>query len=54
VTLPHPKVDADVAEPASANTVAKLSLGIADNHAEDFADQSDCNPSCRLPWALVV
>lgn len=30
---PHPKIDAYIAAPASANTVAKLSLGIGDNQA---------------------
>lgn len=30
---PHPKIDAYIAAPATANTVAKLSLGIADNQA---------------------
>lgn len=32
-TSPHPPVDAYVVAPATANTVAKLALGIADNHA---------------------
>ena len=30
---PHPKIDVFVAAPASANSVAKLALGIADNQA---------------------
>ena len=30
---PHPKIDVYVAAPASANTVAKLALGLADNQA---------------------
>ena len=30
---PHPKVDAYAVVPASANTVAKLALGIGDNQA---------------------
>lgn len=30
---PHPRVDLYVVAPATANTVAKLALGIADNHA---------------------
>jgi Flavoprotein len=30
---PHPKADVIVAAPASANTIAKLALGIADNQA---------------------
>jgi hypothetical protein len=32
-TSPHPSADCFVAAPASANTVAKLALGIADNQA---------------------
>ncbi|GGZ74763.1 flavoprotein [Streptomyces bluensis] len=32
-TSPHPKVDCYVVAPASANTVAKLATGIADNQA---------------------
>lgn len=32
-TSPHPPVDCFVAAPASANTVAKIALGIADNQA---------------------
>src|ERR1700759_4002903 len=32
-TSPHPPVDCYVVAPASANTVAKLALGIADNQA---------------------
>jgi phosphopantothenoylcysteine synthetase/decarboxylase len=30
---PHPRIDLYVVAPATANTVAKLALGIADNHA---------------------
>ncbi|WP_026874752.1 flavoprotein [Jiangella gansuensis] len=32
-TSPHPKVDCYAVVPATANTVAKLALGVADNHA---------------------
>lgn len=32
-TSPHPKVDCYVVAPASANTVAKLATGVADNQA---------------------
>jgi hypothetical protein len=32
-TSPHPKVDCYLLAPASANTVAKLALGLADNQA---------------------
>jgi 3-polyprenyl-4-hydroxybenzoate decarboxylase len=41
---PHPPVDCYVVAPASANTVAKLALGIADNHALTAAGEAIGDP----------
>ena len=37
---PHPRIDAYVVAPASANTVAKLALGISDNQALTLVNES--------------
>lgn len=39
-TGPHPRADCVVVAPASANTVAKLALGIADNQALTLAGEA--------------
>ncbi|SFN30247.1 Flavoprotein [Pseudonocardia ammonioxydans] len=42
---PHPPVDCYVVAPASANTVAKLALGIADNQALTTVGEAIGNPA---------
>lgn len=42
---PHPPVDCYVVAPASANTVAKLALGIADNQALTTVGEALGNPA---------
>ena len=44
---PHPLVDCYLVAPASANTVAKLALGIADNQA--LTQVSEAMGICDLP-----
>lgn len=42
---PHPPIDCYVVAPASANTVAKLALGIADNQALTTVGEAIGNPA---------
>lgn len=42
---PHPRADCVVVAPASANTVAKLALGIADNQALTLAGEAVGDPT---------